>query len=39
MLDPMKILPNSFLVTCEPADSRAPEVSPEVSMGHLPLKN
>ena len=39
MLDLVKIMPNGFLVTCEPADSRAPEVPPEVSMGHFPLKN
>ena len=39
MLGPVKILPNGFLVTSEPADSRAPEVPPEVSMGHIPLKN
>jgi len=38
-LDFMKIFPSGFLITREPADSGAPEVPPEVSIGHFPIEN
>jgi len=39
MLDPVKILPGSFLITSEPVNPGASEVPPEISMGHFPLEN
>ena len=39
MLDFMKIFPSGILVTSEGANSGAPEVPPEVSVGYFPLEN
>lgn len=39
MLDLVKISPSSFLVASKPVNSGAPEVPPEVSVGHFLLEN
>lgn len=39
VLDLVKISPSSFLVASKPVNSGAPEVPPEVSVGHFPLEN
>ena len=39
MLDLVKIFPSNFLVTTEPVNPGAPEVPPEISVGHFSLEN